>query len=425
MGKPAAVRFQNAVRFQTQAIAAVGLAYLCIPAAGLYWRAYRNCVGAVHPFNDFYALWSVARLSLTGQIARLYDFDFLTAFRAGLGIGFDPKMAYAHLPYSYPPLSLLFLVPLGLFSYKAAWLLWSACTFALYALALLGRPTARHWMLAALILLLLPANVYWVLARPERLPLRRPACRRPAPRRPAPLLSGLCLGLLAFKPQLAILVPVALAAAGHWRAFAATALATLLLAALSGAIFGWPLWHDWLLSAPQLTADLRAHGQKAWPIVPTVMANLLMAGVSWPWAGAMQSAATILVAATIWIVFRRTAGDLAVAALLAGTFLATPYAFIYDMPIIAAALVLAVRARARSAAGFSHAEIAIIAAATVLPYLMEAHLTSLPLSAVVLGLLFIMIVRDAMRAHATPAAIVRHCPEVAAGPREMFSGVRP
>jgi hypothetical protein len=119
-------------------------------------------------------------------------------------------------------------------------------------------------------------------------------------------------------------VPVSLAATGHWRAFAATAVATLLLVALSGAIFGWPLWHDWLVTAPQLTADLRAHGQKAWPIVPTVMANLLMAGMSWPWAVAVHAAVSAIVVATTWIVVRRATGERALAVLLAGTFLATP-----------------------------------------------------------------------------------------------------
>ncbi len=246
---------------RTRAAAAIGLFCLCIPAARLYWRVWRNYVGAVHPFNDFYALWSVAKLSLTGQISRLYDFGFLTTYRTGLGIGFEPNMAYAHLPYSYPPLSLLFLFPLGLLSYKAAYLVWVAITFALYAIALLDRPAGKHWSLAASVLLLLPANVYSVLFGQNGFVSAAllVAGLRLAGQRP--LLSGLCLGLLAYKPQLAFLVPVALAAAGYWRAFAATALAATLLAALSGAIFGWPLWQDWIVSAPQLTADLRAHGR--------------------------------------------------------------------------------------------------------------------------------------------------------------------
>jgi hypothetical protein len=403
---------------KTRAVAAVGLAYLCLPAAQLYARVWRNCLAAQHPFNDFYALWSAAKLSLTPDVARLYDFDFLTAFRTGLGIGFEPSMAYAHLPYSYPPLSLLFLFPLGFLSYKAAYLAWTAATFALFALAVLGRPATRYWPLGAAMLLLLPADVYSVLFGQNGFlsaALLVAGLRLAGPR---PILAGLCLGLLAYKPQLAVLVPVALAAAGHWRAFAATALAALLLAALSGAIFGWPLWHDWLVTAPQLTADLRAHGQKAWPIVPTVMSNLLAAGMSWPWAAAIQAAVAAIVIPIVWIVFRRATGDLAIAALLAGTFLATPYAFIYDMPIIAAALVLALRARVRSGAGFGAADMALIAAVVILPYIMEAQLSPLPLGAPLLGLFFVMVAGDALRAH--PSAR-----ESALDTADLLSGVSP
>ena len=39
-----------------------------------------------------------------------------------------------------------------------------------------------------------------------------------------PRLAGLLLGLLCYKPHLALLAPVALVAGGHWRTFAAAAL---------------------------------------------------------------------------------------------------------------------------------------------------------------------------------------------------------
>jgi hypothetical protein len=135
------------------------------------------------------------------------------------------------------------------------------------------------------------------------------------------------------------------------------------------------------------------------------MANLLMAGLAWPWAAAAQAVASVGAVATIWIVFRRGPIDRATAALLAGTFLVTPYAFIYDMPVITAAVVLTVRARLRSGAGFSSAELALIAAVVVLPYIMEANLTALPLSAAVLGLFFAMIVRDTLRTSVSTAPL--------------------
>jgi hypothetical protein len=51
------------------------------------------------------------------------------------------------------------------------------------------------------------------------------------------------------------------------------------------------------------------------------------------------------------------------------------------MPIIAAALVLVLRARLQSGAGFSPAAMALIAAVVALPYVMESQVAPFPLSA--------------------------------------------
>src|SRR5207244_366457 len=50
--------------------------------------------------------------------------------------------------------------------------------------------------------------------------------------------AGAILGLLSYKPQLAIMVPVALLAARHWRAIAGAALSASFAVALSPALFG-------------------------------------------------------------------------------------------------------------------------------------------------------------------------------------------
>jgi len=77
-------------------------------------------------------------------------------------------------------------------------------------------------------------------------------------RRPA--LAGVCLGCLAYKPQLGIIVPLALAAAGRWRCFAVAAVTVAILAAAATLAFGMDIWpafmadmavarRDWLESA--------------------------------------------------------------------------------------------------------------------------------------------------------------------------------
>ena len=60
-----------------------------------------------------------------------------------------------------------------------------------------------------------------------------------------PYLGGLVLGLLTFKPQFCILVPIALIAAGQWRALLASGVSALAMMIASGLIFGWDLWLRW------------------------------------------------------------------------------------------------------------------------------------------------------------------------------------
>ena len=60
------------------------------------------------------------------------------------------------------------------------------------------------------------------------------------PRRP--VTAGILFGILAFKPQLALLAPVALIATGQWRAIGAAMFALLVLAIASDILFGSSVW---------------------------------------------------------------------------------------------------------------------------------------------------------------------------------------
>src|SRR5260370_39272863 len=61
-----------------------------------------------------------------------------------------------------------------------------------------------------------------------------------------PVLAGALLGVLTFKPQLWLMVPVALLAARQWRALGGAAASALILALLSLAVFGPEIWRAWL-----------------------------------------------------------------------------------------------------------------------------------------------------------------------------------
>ena len=78
-----------------------------------------------------------------------------------------------------------------------------------------------------------------------------------------PILPGWLLGLLTFKPQFCILVPIALVAAGRWRALVASGLSALALMIASGLVFGWDLWLRWF---PIIIENLVSPNQnRVWP----------------------------------------------------------------------------------------------------------------------------------------------------------------
>src|SRR6185503_18257543 len=62
----------------------------------------------------------------------------------------------------------------------------------------------------------------------------------------APALAGILFGLLGYKPQLCLLVPVALIAARQWRALAWAIATGIVLVATSHAVFGAGAWLDFI-----------------------------------------------------------------------------------------------------------------------------------------------------------------------------------
>jgi hypothetical protein len=73
------------------------------------------------------------------------------------------------------------------------------------------------------------------------------------------------------------------------------------------------------------------------------MANLTLFRMAPPMVHAIQAVVAIIVAAIVFLCFRRGATGISIAALQAGTFLAMPYVFRYDMPMLTNAILLLIR----------------------------------------------------------------------------------
>ena len=332
--------------------AAAALGGLFVAYAALYYTAQ---LGDVWRSGDFAALWSYGQVLRTDGAPALYDPARLHALQTALGLPADQRN-----PFPYPPGFLPIIWPLGLLAFGAAFLAWTGATLAAYVGACRGR--------LAWVVLIAPGTTIGVIAGQSGFlsgALFVGGMRLVATR---PWLGGALLGLLSFKPQLGVLIPVALLALRAWRAVAGATIAALALVAVGLALFGADAGRLWLAGLPAYAADF-AERSVRYGMMPTTTANLAMLGVSDDLAALGQAMCTLGAAIVVWRVFRRAGRSGAeqgsgreLLVLAAATFIATPHAFVYDLPLLTGAA-LVYGAEGRGANGWG----AIVAAVLLLP----------------------------------------------------------
>ncbi len=301
---------------------AAALGGLFVAYAALYYGAQ---LPDLRHAGDFAAVWSYGQILNQNGAASLYDPARLHTLQTALGLPDDQRN-----PFPYPPGFLPIIWPLGLAGLGIAFALWTAATGVAFVLACRGR--------LAWIALIAPGTTIEVIAGQTGLlsgALFVGGMRLVSSR---PWLGGVLLGLLTFKPQLGVLIPVALIAIRAWRAVAGAALAALGLALVSLALFGTGLGGLWLASLPAYASDFTARSVR-YGMMPTVTANLVMLGASPAWATPIQAVAALAGAILVWRVFRRAGqcGPRELLILAAATFVATPHAFVYDLPLLTGA----------------------------------------------------------------------------------------
>jgi multidrug transporter EmrE-like cation transporter len=270
-------------------------------------------------------------------VALIYQAAPLQAFQHQLYPGF-----LSFFPFQYPPSFLLPTWWLGALNYSAAFNLWTlAGLAALIAAGWLFFPARLRW-LAIATLLGAPASLLnsvagetgfftasLLLAGFALLPSR-------------PLLAGLAFGLMTLKPQLGLLIPFALLARQDYRAILAACVTALTLIALSCAAFPAGLWASWLQQIPVYQTQYLAAGRRlGLDEGVTLAADLTRIGLSPGMAWVLQGAGSLAGATAVFFAFARAPYPLAVAALLTGTGLLAPHAYVYDtIPLTAAMLLL-------------------------------------------------------------------------------------
>src|SRR6267154_6100580 len=216
-----------------------------------------------------------------------------------------------------------------------------------------------------------------------------------------PWLAGVLIGLLAYKPQFGVLIPVALLAGGRWSTIGAAVATIAALLAVSFVTLGGGVWHAFADSMNFTQTIVLEQGSTGWEKIQSVFSAVRNWGGNLATAYAAQGALALLLAASLaWLWHSEAAFELKAAALAAGSLLATPYVLDYDLVVLAVAIVFLARHGLKH--GFRDFEISLLAAAWLAPLLSRAiaGATGIPLGLIVLLALYGFILRRAALDHA-------------------------
>jgi hypothetical protein len=361
------------------------LALYAVYAAVFFWLTVQR-LAAQPAHGDFFALWSAARFAATHGAVAVYDSARLRAAQLALGMA-----ASSDYPFPYPPFFLLLLWPLSRLSYLPAYGLAIGGTLALYVWAAVGRcwraPIVAAALLAPTTTITIVAGQAGFLGAALLIGGFRLIERRP-------IAGGILFGLLSYKPQLGLLVPVALVAAGKWRTMIAAGATLAALVTASLLLFGWGVWPAWAAALRPYAGEFAsATGAGLDHLMPTVATAAGQLGAGPEGGAALQVVAAAISAGAVWRCFRRGTTPLATATLLVAMFLATPHAFVYDLPPVTTAVLWLIAERQRAAAAFTTYEVAIMTLAMLAPITLVAGPAGPPIMVLSLALLLVLIVR--------------------------------
>jgi hypothetical protein len=343
------------------------------------------------PFgSDFITFWAASHLALAGEAAAAFDMARIVAAEK-LAVPANDGIFLWH----YPPSFQLLILPLSLLPYLVAYFFWALTTLALLALVVRRLAPTPY----ALPLLVTFTGTFFNFFHGQNgfltaalfgggmLLLRE-----------RPIAAGLLLGLMSYKPQFGLLLPIALLAGRQWTAFIAAACATLALAAASWAVLGGEVWIAFWNNLP-FVQDILAQGRLPWPKIPSVFVALRTLGLETSSAYAGQGMVAVFVAVTIaWIWKSQALSRVAIAALIAGTPLMSPYVFDYDLALLA--VPIAMLAWDGVERGWHRGEREVLVLAFFTPALVSAigYAIALQLGPLFIGALFAIAVRRALRA---------------------------
>ena len=297
-------------------------------------------------FQDFLPPYISAQLIAHGRASELYDQQVIAeSIQAVVG-----QPTRVRLPNLYGPQVGLFFVPLTSFSFPAAALIWvaaglliySACVCLVWNSCSALRP---YFATVTICALAFPALFhFFVRAQMSALVLACFTVAFLAFRADRDGLAGVALGLLAFKPQFLVAVPLVLLLAHAWKAFAGLVITAGAQLAFSRIYFGPAVMHAYLDTLWHISRVIGAAELSLAPIQMHSLRSFWSLLIPWPEAAlavyALTSLAILVIAAAVW----KSSAPLALrfSALILAAVLVNPHLFIYDLLVLAPALLLVV-----------------------------------------------------------------------------------
>ncbi len=275
--------------------------------------------------TDFVSFYAAGALANDGTPALAYDYAaHLAAEERATAAGIEYQF------FNYPPVFILLCAVLARLPYLVAFVVFEAATLVFY-LVVAGRILGDRGAVALVALSAFPM-VFWNIGLGQNAFLTAGlfgAATILIDRRP--IAAGLLFGMLCYKPQFGLLLPLALAAAREWRAFAAAAISTIGLVFASLVLFGAATWQAFFATVQGSHATYES-GRILFAGMANTFGAARLLGAGPPLAYALQAAASLIAAVVVAIVWRRRLSlPTRAATLTAAALVAAPLALLYDL----------------------------------------------------------------------------------------------
>ncbi|WP_156176679.1 glycosyltransferase family 87 protein [Kiloniella spongiae] len=281
---------------------------------------------------DFITFWSAGYLALEGVPEAAFVRERIVEIQQLAVPGND-----AVFLWHYPPTFTLLATVLAAIPYLTSYFLFLGGSFLFYVYSLKRLFQHRY---AILLIIAYPA-VYLTMVHGQNSLLSTGllACAIVC-FRSKPVLAGIFIGLLAFKPQLGVLIPIVLIVSQQWRVFWSATLTTCLFVGVSLAVFGWELWGVFFQNMA-VVKSIMGQGLLLFEKMPSLYITLKMFGFADDFSYVIHwGMASGVVGVLIWLWYRYGPTNMTFAALIPAILLLLPYLFDYEMTLLAIPIAL-------------------------------------------------------------------------------------